>query len=410
MALPETAHAFHARVASLSGASPALSTAAFVWSHQALFVGLDARAGQIRDQARERDGTAFARPDLIIASLDDRFAALSAALGFRGFGRDEFIAALAHHVSELNVIQPFVTGNRRVIALHAEQLARAAGYAISLAAVAREEWDAALDESFLFETLDRLIAIFSGEVWSGGAGDTPGGIAAFPEREAPLGRRYLKNLAAAKRELGDIIDQARDEASARLTAMIAHAAPTADIDWATRELAFLEHQHGPLFQANLASIAGTEAIEAVFSKTQTPLERVREISAGLVIAINRMPRTLVEQASRNLRKPVYPPGGSPHQDRLAAKFLTNSARLNLADPRFAVAQRRVETLSAATVGLHGFDRVRTEQLMKAAQLAVAERIRCGDMAGVKAQLLPETLSDARRLMTPPPGTNDLATG
>ncbi len=377
-----------ARISDLRGVPPALSSASFIWLHQAVFVSIIETAGQIRNLPRQVNGAYFAVPEMILPSLDARFKETAETLGYRGLSQEACYRAIAHHISELYTIQPFVIGNRAVIGLHAEQLARAAGHPFTRYNADRTVWDEAYYHGFIYNQTGPIARALSGisedDQASDGTRLGPGGIPLLPERDAALGTRYIKKLKAVKRELAEHLGIAREEASDLLTHLVEAGAPPAEIEAAEHERTYLRHANGPMFQADLLIAVGVEAIEGVFHKAQTPAERVREIANALIMEISRQSRSRIEAASRTLRRPFYLPGGSPHQDRLAAEFLRNSATDNLADIRFATAQRSVDAAVAAISLDMGFDPSQLEAITDNAREEAAQRIREGDMSGVLA--------------------------
>ena len=83
-----------------------------------------------------------------------------------------------------------------------------------------------------------------------------------------------------------------------------------------------------VYQSHLLTYLGVRQVDAVISRQQTPLERVREIGAALGVQINAQQPAQLQRAVRSLERPVLPPGHSPGQERLAAEFLKNTAEKN----------------------------------------------------------------------------------
>ncbi|MEK6637305.1 MAG: hypothetical protein AABY88_04395, partial [Pseudomonadota bacterium] len=125
---------------------------------------------------------------------------------------------------------------------------------------------------------------------------------------------------------------------------------------------------------------GVKKIEGVFSADQSALERVHEITAAMIMAINIHPSDQIEGASLDLQSVQFAAGHSPHQDRLAAQFLRNSSVTNRLDPRFAVAQRLVDAASAQAAAMAGRDFIEMERLIDETRNIAAALIRSGDMA------------------------------
>lgn len=371
------------RVSLLRYAAPSRTVSDFVWLHQALFVGLAPSAGQIRTTAAAWREAYFARPEFISASLDDRFADILCANGFSGLTRERFIECLAHHISELHAIAPFAVGNRRIIALHAQQLAHAAGHHIDLCESDLPRWNEALYRAFVHIDTTGIIAALSGSAPKGDVGDGTrlgvGGIALLPNRMPPRARRYLKTVKVAAQELDALLPAACDEAAAELRQLEANARLGEDVGAAQALLCCLRHANGPKFMAGLLATLGVKKIEGVFNDSQSALERVREITAAMIMAINAQPPDAVEQASLNFQSVRFQNGHSPHQDRLAAQFLRNSGTTNRLDPRFAAAQRLVDGVSADVSAMVSRDVTEIERLIDETRNIAAALIRSGDM-------------------------------
>ena len=340
-------------------------------------------AGELRQSPKDINGASFARPDLIMPSLAAAFVALGPVDGLPHLDRAAFFDTLATHVGALYAIHPFDEGNRRVISAHATHIAQAAGYSITPCALDKALWDDALWHNFINLDQRGIARMLSGaplpEDYSISAATGVSGIPLFPTRDAPAARRYLMSLAKARRELQQHLPDARDEALERLASLIADSAATAQINTAQQELSLLRHAKGPMFQIAVLAQTGFDPIEPCVSPKQSALERVREIAAAISIGINQQPRGIVERADRAIHRPLYVPGASPHQDRLAAEFLRNTATTNRADPRFAAAQAMVD--EAATTA--AFDATRNPQVLlaaaNAARIDVARKIRLGEL-------------------------------
>ena len=371
------------RLRLLRNAAPSRTVSEFVWLHQALFVGLDPNAGQIRTLPAAWREANFARPEFISASLDDRFADILCADGFSGLTRERFIECLAHHISELHAIAPFAVGNRRIIGLHAQQLAQSSSHQIELCELDIPRWNAALYRAFVLSDLTGIIAALSGTSSNSDEQDGirlgPGGIALLPSRMPPRARRYLKTLKVAAQELDAQLPAACDEAAAELRALQAGAKPGQDLVAAQALFSCLHHPNGPKFMVRLLASAGVKKIEGVFSDTQSPLERVHEITAAMIMAIHAQPLDVIEDASLNLQSVRFESGHSPHQDRLAAQFLRNSGTTNRLDPRFAAAQRLVDGVSADVSAMVSRDVTEIERLIDETRNIAAALIRSGDM-------------------------------
>jgi cell filamentation protein len=371
------------RINSLKTATPSRTTAELMWLHHALNVDIFPTAGQLRSGPLIWNGAAHAHPDLIRASLDDRFGELLANNALLGLARDEFIERLAYHVAELHAISPFMEANRRLIGLHALQIAFAAGQNVFVFEVPRSVWDVALHRSFVERQTDMLVSIFRGQshidavATSGRTG--PAGIALLPVRTTPRARRYLKNLKVARQEIEALLPEAIRIAKTMLARLERGVVAGGDVVATAQRLACLEHDRGPLFMAALLEAAHVHKIEGVFSDGQSALERVNEITAAMIMAINMLPSDVVDAAAGQLALSRYPEGGSPHQDRLADQFLRNSALTNRLDPRFAPAQRYVDAIAAQSRELAGRQAAEIEAIVEQRRQLAASRIRVGDM-------------------------------
>ena len=112
-----------------------------------------------------------------------------------------------------------------------------------------------------------------------------------------------------------------------------------------RDVAIVGYTKGG-HQAHLLNSLGIRQVDAVITKEQTPLERVREIGAALGVQIRQQQPTQLQRANRALERPVLPPGHSRHQERLAALFLKDTPKNNHAVPRLAPAQALVDAALA----------------------------------------------------------------
>ena len=376
------------RYSELSTAAPILSAEGLASLHEAFFGLSDRAAGQIRHSDLAWNGLYFAYPSLIAASLKHRFDSFGKIESLKSLGRDAFFDALALHASELYAISPFSVGNRRVIGLHAEQIAHAVGYALSSCDVHKSIWDEALSLAFLHKDHRAIACLFRGtsipvalfpESLIG-----PAGLPILPERGVLAERRsYRKSdyrtVDRVRSELEDYIHDAREEATDRLIALTEAAPFSAEQMAAYHELGFLRHRKGPIFQAALLSALNHGVIAAPTHEHQSALEYVREISAGVSAAVSQHSRTSLEFLIETVHVPPYIGGGSPHQDRLAAQFLSNTVEQNLADLRFAPCQRAVDEAMTKSKNIRNADLDRLAARYERICRAVAERIRVGDM-------------------------------
>lgn len=367
------------RIDALCLSYPTLTAPAFLALHQAIFKPVYAWAGQTRTVPLALDGAEFARPPIILPSLVARFAKLTKAGGFAGLPRGDFCASLAHHISELHAILPFRSGNRRTLAVHSAQLARAQGHSLDACIKDKAIWDDALRHSFLTCDHSRITDALLGSAQPQIDISSPSGLPLLPPRDATIHRRYITALSKAGDLLREQIAAATAEAAAMLETLAQANAPQCAINAARQELGFLRHSKGPMFQLELLASLGANKLLAVIHEGQSPLETVREIATAVLIELNEYPQAAIAQASLAIGCPAYPIGGSPHQDRLAAEFLANSAQDNLADPRFATAQRLVDKAISAASQSSGGNVKQINAAIQKARTDIAARIRAGDV-------------------------------
>ena len=362
------------RIAALCLSYPTLTAPAFLALHQAIFAPVYSWAGQARAVSLTLDGAQFARAGVIMPSLTARFAKLTKSGGFVDLPRAAFYDALSHHISELHAIMPFRSGNHRTLAVHSAQLANAAGHSLDACIKDKAVWDDALRHSFITSDHSRITDALLGTAQPQIDVSSPMGFPILPPRDATVHRRYITTLSKAD----DLLREHIADATAEATTHAVSAAPDA-ISAARQELGFLRHPKGPLFQLGVLQALGASKILAVIHDSQSPLEMVREIATAVLIEMNEYPQTAIAQASLTLNRPAYPIGGSPHQDRLAKEFLANSAQDNLADPRFATAQRLVERAVAAASRASGGNAKQINAATEKARTEIAARIRRGDV-------------------------------
>lgn len=348
--------------------------------HQHLFQDLYEWAGEDRTVNIAKGGSSFAHVPYIARELDKRFADVGHGSGLRGLPRDEFFDRLGNHINEINAIHPFREGNGRAMRHHAAQLAREAGHPIRIASIDKAAWMDASRHGFITGDHRGMAAVLAdASIRRDPAPEArigPAGIALLPQRAPPEGQRYRVTLAKARDELERYLPAARQQAADRLRGLIKEGAPTSAIAGARTELAYVRHAKGPVYQSHLLTYLGVRQVDAVITKEQTPLERVREIGAALGVQIHAQQPAQLQRAVRNLERPVLPPGAAPGQERLAELFLKNTPEKNNADPRLAPAQAIVDAAiktaqdrgdSARVVGSVGES---TRQL-------VADRIKSG---------------------------------
>jgi cell filamentation protein len=374
-------HAMVARMEVLQLLHPTFTASAFLALHGALFAQVYPWAGHIRTVPLALDGAQFALPSVILPSLVARFAKLNKADGFSDLSREAFCDSLAHHISELHAIMPFRAGNRRTIAVHGAQIARAAGHGLDACIKDKAIWDDALTHSFITCDHGRIRNALLGTAQPQIDVSSPSGLPLLPARDATVSRRYVITSAKAGRLLRAHITAATAQTAGDLARLSKVNAAQCEISAAHQELAFLRHPKGPLFQLELLETLGTAKILAVIHDAQSPLEIVREIATAVLIALSEHSPSAIAQASLALDRPIYPVGGSPHQDRLAAEFLANDPQDNLTDPRFASAQRLVDKAVSAASRSSGGNVKQINIATAKARADIAVRIRNGDVFG-----------------------------
>lgn len=340
-------------------------------------------AGRYRDQAHFWKGHAFARPELIAASVDKELARFERLQPVASLPRAGLFDVIAEHVSELFAISPFATGNRRVILAHAAQIAESAGFAAAIDGQAGGAWDDAFHLAFVHNDHRAIACLLQSAPLSADLFPQPlrgiVGLPVLPARDAPQQRRYLRTMSRARRALEANLGLAKDEALIVLERLKAADATSEAIADARHELAFLRSDQGPLFQAALLEACGYAQITPALRPEQSPLEIVREIAAAVIVGLNQQPPAMLERLAREVEVPTHPHGGSPHQDRLAAAFLANTASENREDQRFAAWQRVVEESASRARMIYGGDPQKIAAETNAMRNQAAEHIRRGDM-------------------------------
>jgi cell filamentation protein len=358
----------------------ALTPDGFRAVHLQLFQDVYEWAGENRTVDIAKGGGAyFAKVPFIERSLEQLFKDLARGDGLKGLPRDDFFDQLGNHINELNAIHAFREGNGRTMRVHAERIAQSAGHPIRISGIDAGTWMNASRHGFVTGDHRALAQALAGARLSADLSPpaTLGvvGIALLPPRDPPTGQRYQ---VRSREELSKSLSAARVEAANRLAALERQNAPTITIDAARQELAFVRHAKGPIYQSLLLEAAGQRSIEAAINGDQSPLERIREISAATAVALNRLPVQAVERAARTLAQPVPAPGQSPHQDRLASIFLSNTPELNRADARFSAAQAFVDEARQRAVDRAPSDKRAPATATETARNQVAGKIRRGE--------------------------------
>jgi cell filamentation protein len=363
---------------------PAVTTAqAFKALHNSLFAEVFEWAGQSRTTDLYLGSARYARVDIIDAALEQCFAELKKADCFAGQPLAHFCEQLAAHISTLNAIAPFRVGNRRILHLHAAQIAKRAGHAQTWPQLSPAAWARLLDDNFLSLANDDLVNAFAGQFTSDDIlCDTrtgTGGIALLPPRDPPPGKRYLASLKKAKSMVEQHLRAAQGEATKRIRALLASGASHTALISARQELRYLFHPKGAQFQLTLLEGLSAGKIRALLHSEQSPLEIVREIAAAVSIEINAYPRARIETLCDQLYTPPFGAGVSPHDERMAREFLANLSAQNRIDPRFAEAQRMVDALVLVETMASGVEGDHMAEAVTNARHSVAERIRAGEI-------------------------------
>lgn len=111
--------------------------------HRHLFEKVYDWAGEHRTVNVSKEGSSFARHDMIGPSLDARFQQLRWEGGLQDLSADRFARGAAEHVAELNRIHPFREGNGRVMKMHLYQLGKHVGHSVDLTQLDAPIWNKA---------------------------------------------------------------------------------------------------------------------------------------------------------------------------------------------------------------------------------------------------------------------------
>lgn len=113
--------------------------------HHHLFRDVYDWAGKDRTVNIHRPGAPFCRVPFIASSLDKQFELLASQNNLHGRNPEDFAAAAAEHISELNAIHPFREGNGRTLRAFLEILGDQAGHPVDLTQISPGDWhDAAV--------------------------------------------------------------------------------------------------------------------------------------------------------------------------------------------------------------------------------------------------------------------------
>jgi cell filamentation protein len=128
--------AFEAEVTAERAAQPLptgrLSYAHYRAVHRHLFQDVYAWAGKVRTVRIAKQGSAFCYPEHIGREMTRLFGWLSRHDKLRGLNAQNFAAAAAHFLAELNAIHPFREGNGRTQLSFPALLAERAGHPLAL--------------------------------------------------------------------------------------------------------------------------------------------------------------------------------------------------------------------------------------------------------------------------------------
>lgn len=103
--------------------------------HRAIFGDIYPWAGEVRTVSIGKAGQMFCPPELIEQRAGQVFLALSARDHLRGLRRAAFLDGLTELLAALNFLHPFREGNGRTQRAFVAQLASAAGYELTWAAL-----------------------------------------------------------------------------------------------------------------------------------------------------------------------------------------------------------------------------------------------------------------------------------
>lgn len=102
-----------------------------------------------------------------------------------------------------------------------------------------------------------------------------------PSRDPAAGPRTTMSVARATTEVERYLPNARVEAAERLRSLAKADAPIAQLDAARADLAYVSHPKGPAYQGKLLGQLGARDVQAVITREQTPLARVRELGGAI---------------------------------------------------------------------------------------------------------------------------------
>lgn len=129
-------------------------------------------------------------------------------------------------------------------------------------------------------------------------------LASLPSRDPSTGPLTTMSVAKASAELERYMPHARLEATERLRGLAKADAPAAQLDAARAELGYVTHPKGPAYQAQLLGQLGARNVEAVITREQTPLARVRELGAAIGDQLAKQEPGRIQRAMQVLEKPA----------------------------------------------------------------------------------------------------------
>lgn len=132
--------------------------------HAVLFGDLYTWAGQVRTYTTGRGAAPFAMPEFIEPEMARRFQRIVADARLTSPDLEIFSSAAAEHAAEINAIHPFLEGNGRMTRLFIQGYAQAADLDFSSALIAREDWYAGAETSFLRADYGPLAALIRGNL------------------------------------------------------------------------------------------------------------------------------------------------------------------------------------------------------------------------------------------------------
>lgn len=116
--------------------------------HHFLFQDVYAWAGKYRTVRTSKGGNPFCFPEHIASEMDKLFASLTAGPDLGAEDSEQFVAAIAHFLAELNAIHPFREGNGRAQLAFVHLLGERAGLPFDFSRVRRETFLPAMIASY----------------------------------------------------------------------------------------------------------------------------------------------------------------------------------------------------------------------------------------------------------------------